>query len=47
MLGLLALGEAWEADGEPAAAARAYGSLIDLFPAALTSDGWRGSASST
>src|SRR6185312_15315509 len=32
VLALLALGEAWEADGEPAAAARAYGSLIDLFP---------------
>ncbi len=32
VLGLLALGEAWEAAGEPAAAARAYGSLIDLFP---------------
>lgn len=29
---LLALGEAWEAAGEKAAAARAYGSLIDLFP---------------
>ncbi|MES1210977.1 MAG: tetratricopeptide repeat protein, partial [Acidobacteriota bacterium] len=29
---LLALGEAWEAAGETAAAARAYGSLIDLFP---------------
>jgi hypothetical protein len=32
VLGLLALGEVWEAAGEPAAAARAYGSLIDLFP---------------
>ena len=32
VLGLLALGEAWEAAGETAAAARAYGSLIDLFP---------------
>ncbi|HEV7504852.1 MAG TPA: VIT domain-containing protein [Thermoanaerobaculia bacterium] len=32
VLALLALGEAWEAAGEPAAAARAYGSLIDLFP---------------
>jgi hypothetical protein len=29
---LLALGEAWEAAGDDAAAARAYGSLIDLFP---------------
>jgi tetratricopeptide (TPR) repeat protein len=29
---LLALGEAWEAAGEKTAAARAYGSLIDLFP---------------
>jgi tetratricopeptide (TPR) repeat protein len=32
VLALLALGEAWEATGETAAAARAYGSLIDLFP---------------
>ena len=32
VLALLALGEAWEAAGEAAAAARAYGSLIDLFP---------------
>jgi len=32
VLALLALGEAWEAAGEQAAAARAYGSLIDLFP---------------
>lgn len=32
VLALLALGEAWEASGERAAAARAYGSLIDLFP---------------
>jgi hypothetical protein len=32
VLGLLALGEAWEAAGERTAAARAYGSLIDLFP---------------
>ncbi|HEX3556315.1 MAG TPA: VIT domain-containing protein [Thermoanaerobaculia bacterium] len=32
VLGLLALGEAWEAAGETAAAARAYGSLIDLVP---------------
>ncbi len=32
VLALLALGEAWEAAGEPTAAARAYGSLIDLFP---------------
>ncbi len=32
VLALLALGEAWEAAGESAAAARAYGSLIDLFP---------------
>lgn len=32
VLALLALGEAWEAAGERAAAARAYGSLIDLFP---------------
>ena len=32
VLALLALGEAWEAAGENAGAARAYGSLIDLFP---------------
>lgn len=32
VLSLLALGEAWEAAGETIAAARAYGSLIDLFP---------------
>ena len=32
VLALLALGEAWEASGERTAAARAYGSLIDLFP---------------
>jgi tetratricopeptide (TPR) repeat protein len=32
VLALLALGEAWEAAGERTAAARAYGSLIDLFP---------------
>ena len=32
VLALLALGEAWEAAGERAQAARAYGSLIDLFP---------------
>ena len=32
VLALLALGEVWEAAGETAAAARAYGSLIDLFP---------------
>lgn len=32
VLALLALGEAWEAAGEKADAARAYGSLIDLFP---------------
>ena len=32
VLALLALGEAWEAAGERASAARAYGSLIDLFP---------------
>ncbi len=32
VLALLALGEAWEAAGEKTAAARAYGSLIDLFP---------------
>jgi hypothetical protein len=32
VLALLALGEAWEAAGESGAAARAYGSLIDLFP---------------
>jgi tetratricopeptide (TPR) repeat protein len=32
VLALLALGEVWEAAGEKRAAARAYGSLIDLFP---------------
>ncbi len=32
VLALLALGEAWEAAGEKTSAARAYGSLIDLFP---------------
>ena len=32
VLALLALGEAWEAAGETRAAARAYGSLIDLYP---------------
>ena len=32
VLALLALGETWEAAGEKASAARAYGSLIDLFP---------------
>jgi tetratricopeptide (TPR) repeat protein len=32
VLALLALGEAWEAGGDRTAAARAYGSLIDLFP---------------
>jgi tetratricopeptide (TPR) repeat protein len=32
VLALLALGETWEAAGETSAAARAYGSLIDLFP---------------
>ncbi len=32
VLALLALGEVWERAGETAAAARAYGSLIDLFP---------------
>jgi Vault protein inter-alpha-trypsin domain len=32
VLALIALGESWEAAGEKAAAARAYGSLIDLFP---------------
>ncbi len=32
VLALIALGEAWEAAGELPAAARAYGSLIDLFP---------------
>jgi hypothetical protein len=32
VLALLALGEVWEAAGEKTAAARAYGSLIDLFP---------------
>ncbi len=32
VLAFLALGETWEAAGEKTAAARAYGSLIDLFP---------------
>ena len=32
VLALIALGEVWEAAGELPAAARAYGSLIDLFP---------------
>ena len=32
VLALVALGEALEAKGDPARAARAYGSLIDLFP---------------
>src|SRR5690606_24917557 len=32
VLALLALGEAWERAGERGGAARAYGSLIDLFP---------------
>ena len=32
VLALVALGECWEALGEPAQAARAYGSIIDLFP---------------
>jgi tetratricopeptide (TPR) repeat protein len=32
VLALLALGEVWEASGERSSAARAYGSLIDLFP---------------
>jgi tetratricopeptide (TPR) repeat protein len=32
VLALLALGEAWEAAGDKSGAARAYGSLIDLFP---------------
>jgi hypothetical protein len=32
LLALVALGEAWEAAGDAAGAARAYGSLIDLFP---------------
>jgi len=32
VLALIALGEAWEAAGEKVEAARAYGSLIDLFP---------------
>lgn len=31
-LALIALGEVWQAKGELARAARAYGSLIDLFP---------------
>jgi hypothetical protein len=33
VMALVALGEALEATGDPATAARAYGSLIDLFPA--------------
>lgn len=33
VMALVALGEALEAAGEPASAARAYGSIIDLFPA--------------
>ncbi len=32
VLALIALGEAWEAGGDPAGAGRAYGSIIDLFP---------------
>jgi tetratricopeptide (TPR) repeat protein len=32
VLALLALGEAWQAGGDPVGAARAYGSIIDLFP---------------
>jgi tetratricopeptide (TPR) repeat protein len=32
VLALVALGEAWEALSDPASAARAYGSIIDLFP---------------
>ncbi|MEO8845011.1 MAG: VIT domain-containing protein [Kofleriaceae bacterium] len=32
VLALIGLGEAFEASGDPAAAARAYGSLIDLYP---------------
>ncbi len=32
VLAVVALGEALEADSKPAAAARAYGSIIDLFP---------------
>ncbi len=32
VLALVALGECWEALGDPTAAARAYGSIIDLFP---------------
>jgi tetratricopeptide (TPR) repeat protein len=32
VLALVALGECWEALGDMSAAARAYGSLIDLFP---------------
>jgi Vault protein inter-alpha-trypsin domain len=32
VLALIALGETWEAAGEKTAAARAYGSIIDLFP---------------
>jgi outer membrane protein OmpA-like peptidoglycan-associated protein len=33
VLALIALGETWEAQGKKKQAARAYGSLIDLFPA--------------
>jgi tetratricopeptide (TPR) repeat protein len=33
LLALVALGEALESSGDPATAARAYGSIIDLFPA--------------
>src|SRR5262249_58304946 len=33
VLALVALGEAYEALGQKGAAARAYGSIIDLFPA--------------
>jgi hypothetical protein len=32
VMALVALGEAFEASGEPATAARAYGSIVDLFP---------------
>jgi len=32
VLALIALGESWEAAGDLSAAARAYGSLIDLYP---------------
>ncbi len=32
VLALIALGEVWEKKGDAAAAARAYGSIIDLFP---------------